>query len=98
MKKSTALIALAIAAASVTAQAADQPKTDPTAFWKDTANCSQPAKVVSTKAAKLGGHDGVLVTVKLAIGGKLFTSSVEGAKLGDFKPGSAFCAQDYSGD
>lgn len=63
-------------------------------FWTDVspANCAEHlrAKVVSVTAKKAD----VLVRVKLDKGGKTHTSTVNGAKVGDFKVGSAFCAQD----
>jgi len=94
------LLTLAFAATSMTAQAANQPKVDAAAVWKDVAHCpsSERGKVISAKTAKVGGLDSVAVKVKLDKGGKTFTSTMQGTKPEDFKPGSAFCALDYSND
>jgi len=98
MNQSHWVIGAALATAALTGQAGEQANLDLIAMWKDTSNCSAPSKVVSVKAAKLGGQDGVLVTVKLNKSGKVFTSSIQSAKPSDFKAGTGFCAHDFSND
>lgn len=92
------MIVLVIAAIAPPAHSSEPTKIDTVAIWKDMSDCMMRGKVIQAKAAKLGGEDGVTVKIKLDKGGKVFTSSVTGAKPADFKPGSAFCAQDYVND
>ncbi|MEJ6002519.1 hypothetical protein [Paucibacter soli] len=100
MKKLSALIALALAGALPLANAADSPKPDANAVWKDVANCMPAArgKVASVRAGKFGGQAGVEVKVKFDKGSKTFASTVVGARVDDFKVGTAFCAVDYTTD
>jgi type 1 fimbria pilin len=90
------LAAAAVIGFSAAVAAASGPVT-PLSFWTDVSpsNCAAHlrAKVVSAKAAKNGD---VAVRVRLDRNRKSHTATVNGAKVSDFKVGSAFCAQDYS--
>jgi len=94
--KLIATVVMAFAACtSAMAAAATAPK-DPLGTWKDAAHCASPGKVISAKVSKKA-KNGVLVNVKLK-SGTVTNSTVDDAKVTDFPVGSAFCAQDYSGD
>lgn len=85
-----------IVAASAMAFAASASAADQLAVWKDAVHCSAPGAVISAKVSKHKKSD-VDVKVKLK-SGKTTTSTVNNAKVSDFPPGSAYCANDYSGD
>ncbi|MCZ8255174.1 MAG: hypothetical protein O9327_05880 [Polaromonas sp.] len=100
MKSTRALVALFAIAASA-GPAISAPATDPAlAIWKDVASCMPEArgKVVSAKAAKVGGKAGVEITSKGAKSSKVLVTGIQGFKPIDFPVGSDFCKVDFGAD